>query len=148
MGVIGELITGGTGLGQVAGLIQDVFDRVLPDKDAEAERQAEIFLKAQAIDAQIATAQAAINQQEAANSSLYIAGWRPCVGWTCAGAFAYHLILQPLLTYVMAVFGYNFPLPVFDSGLLSTILMGMLGLGTLRTVEKMSDKGQLLPWQK
>ena len=69
------------------------------------------------------------------------------MGWCCAAAFAYHLIIQPLLTYAMAVFGHSFPLPTFDSGLLTTILMGMLGLGVMRTTEKMGSAGTL-PWQK
>lgn len=136
------------GIGAASNLITDLIDRLFPDKVAQAKEREEYLLKAQELDTQLAQAQAAINQAEATNSSLFIAGWRPCVGWCCAAAFAYHLILQPLLTYSMAVFGHTFPLPTFDSALLTTILMGMLGLGTLRTVEKMSDKAQLFPWQK
>lgn len=133
--------------GAATALVTTLVDRIFPDKVAQAAERADFLLKAQTLDNQLATAQAAIDQAEAASSSLFIAGWRPCVGWCCAAAFAYHLIIQPFLTYLMAIFGHDFPLPTFDSGLLTTILMGMLGLGTLRTVEKMSDKGQLLPWQ-
>ncbi len=147
MGVVGELITGGTGLGQVVSLVQDVFDRVLPDKDAEAARQADILLKAQTIDAQIATAQAAIDQAEAASNSTFVSGARPFILWVCGFAFAYHMIVQPLLTYWMAVFGHVFPLPQFDSAMLQTTMDGMLGLAFYRSYEKVSDKGQL-PWQK
>ena len=53
-------------------------------------------------------------------------------------AFAYHFILQPLITYIMAASGHNFPLPTFDMQELSTVLMGMLGLGGLRTIEKIN----------
>lgn len=132
-----------SGIGAVSDFLKDIADKIWPDPTIRAQ----YLEKAQELDNQLATAQAAIDQAEASNNSFFIAGWRPCVGWCCAAAFAYHLILQPLLTYLMAIFGHTFPLPTFDSGLLTTILMGMLGLGTLRTVEKMSDKGQLLPWQ-
>ncbi len=136
-----------TGIGAVATLASDLIDRVFPDKIAQAQQRADYLLKAHQLDEQLANAQAAIDAQEAANNNLFVAGWRPCIGWCCAAAFAYHLILQPLLTYLMAIFGHVFPLPVFDSGLLTTILMGMLGLGTMRTVEKLGDSGHL-PWQK
>lgn len=141
---MGLTINDVSGIGAVSGLVQSVVERVFPDpKDRE-----EYLLKAKELDNQLAQGQMAIDQAEAANNNLFVSGWRPCVGWCCAAAFAYHLILQPLLTYCMAVFGHSFPLPTFDSGLLTTILMGMLGLGTMRTIEKMSDKGQLLPWQR
>lgn len=136
-----------SGIGAVANLATDLIDRLFPDKIAQAKEREEYLIKAQELDNQLAQGQMAIDQAEAANSSLFVAGWRPCIGWCCAGAFAYHLIIQPLLTYSMAVFGYSFPLPVFDDTLLSTILMGMLGLGTMRTVEKLGDSGHL-PWQK
>lgn len=134
--------------GAATSLVTNLIDRIWPDKTAQAAERADFLLKAQTLDNQLAQGQMAINAAEAANTNLFVAGWRPCVGWACAGAFVYHLILQPFLTYLMAIFGHSFPLPTFDSGLLTTILMGMLGLGTLRTVEKMSDKGQLLPWKK
>jgi hypothetical protein len=132
-----------TGIGSVSDLIKDVADKIWPDPAIRDQ----YLLKAQELDNQLVLGQTAIDQAEASSSSLFIAGWRPCVGWCCAAAFAYHLILQPFLTYLMATFGHTFPLPTFDTGLLTTILMGMLGLGTLRSVENMGDKGHL-PWQK
>jgi len=132
-----------TSISSVSDLIKDVADKIWPDPAIRDQ----YLLKAQEMDNQLAAGQAAIDQAEASNNSLFIAGWRPCVGWCCAAAFAYHLILQPFLTYLMAIFGHTFALPVFDDNLLTTILMGMLGLGVMRTTEKMSDKGQL-PWQK
>lgn len=132
-----------SGIGAVSDLIKDVADKIWPDPAVRDQ----YLLKAQELDNQLAQGQAAIDQAEASNSSFFVAGWRPAVGWACAAAFVYHLIVQPLLTYCMAIFGHTFPLPTFDSGLLTTILMGMLGLGFMRTGEKMGDKGQL-PWQK
>jgi hypothetical protein len=104
----------------------------IPDPQ-EKEKQREFLLTSlKDWDAQ----QAAIDQQEAASPNLFIAGWRPFIGWVCGVAFAYHFILQPLITYVAALNGHKVDLPVFDMQQLSTVLMGMLGLGGLRTVEK------------
>lgn len=127
-----------TGLGEVSDLIKDVADKLWPDAN---EREKNLAL----LDTQIAAAQAAIDQQEAGSENLFVAGWRPFIGWVCGSAFAYHFILQPFLTYILAVFGKTILLPTFDMNTLSTVLMGMLGLGSLRTVEKMNTK---LPWQK
>ena len=120
------------GVGPIADLFKDVIDKIWPDP----AQKAEALLKIQELDNQLAQGQMAIDQAEAASSSLFVAGWRPAVGWACVAAFVYHLLLQPFLTYVMAIFGHHFPLPVFDAAMLNTILMGMLGLGTMRTVEK------------
>lgn len=137
-----------TGLGAVATLATDLIDRLFPDKIAQAKEREEYLIQAQTLDNQIAQGQMAIDQAEAANNNLFVSGWRPAVGWCCAAAFAYHLIVQPFLTYCMATFGHTFPLPTFDISLLNTILMGMLGLGTMRTVEKVQDMKTKLPWQK
>ena len=104
----------------------------IPDPQQKAQQQEFLINALKDWDAQ----QSQINQAEATNENLFISGWRPFMGWVCGVAFAYHFILQPLLTYLMAACGHNFPLPDFDMSTLSTVLMGMLGLGGLRTVEK------------
>lgn len=131
MGVLGIVA------GPVASLLNNVIDRVFPDKDAQAQQRAELLIKAQEIDAELAKGQLAINQAEAANPNLFVSGWRPWIGWVCGVAFAYHFVLQPLLAFTMAAFGHIVPLPAFDMETLSTVLMGMLGLGGLRTIEKL-----------
>lgn len=132
-----------SGIGAVSDLLKDVADKIWPDPAVRDQ----YLLKAQELDTQLANGQAAIDQAEAANSSMFVAGGRPFIMWVCGIAFAYHLIIQPLLTYFMAVFGHSFPLPSFDSAMLNSVMMGMLGLGAYRSVEKMGDKAQL-PWQK
>jgi hypothetical protein len=82
-------------------------------------------------------AQIEINKQEAAHKSMFVAGWRPFVGWTCGVALAYHFVISPMLGFVLVLSGVNTELPTFDFSQLSTILMGMLGLGGLRSYEKM-----------
>ncbi len=87
----------------------------------------------------LAKAQAAIDQQESASGSLFVAGWRPFVGWCCGGAFAYAFIIQPFATFLMAVFHAPLDpktLPVLDWGMLGQLLFGMLGLAGMRSYEK------------
>lgn len=79
--------------------------------------------------------QAEINKVEAQNRSVFVAGWRPFIGWVCGLAFGFHYIVMPLLI------AYTDIKPVeFDTNSLFTVLMGMLGLGGLRTFEKLKDK--------
>lgn len=81
--------------------------------------------------------QAEINKVEAQNRSMFVAGWRPFIGWICGLAFGFHYIVMPLLL------AYTDIKPVeFDTNSLFTVLMGMLGLGGLRTYEKLKDKAK------
>lgn len=81
--------------------------------------------------------QAEINKVEAQNRSMFVAGWRPFIGWICGLAFGFHYIVMPLLL------AYTDIKPVeFDTNSLFTVLMGMLGLGGLRTYEKLKDKSK------
>ena len=80
---------------------------------------------------------AEINKAEAASGSLFKGGWRPFVGWICGIALLYHFILTPLILFAVGLSGATIPpLPEFDMSSLMTVLMGMLGLGGLRTYEK------------
>tara|TARA_R100001460_G_scaffold45074_1_gene82085 strand:+ start:118 stop:495 length:378 start_codon:yes stop_codon:yes gene_type:complete len=80
--------------------------------------------------------QTEINKAEAQHRSLFVAGWRPSVGWGCSLAFFYHFVIFPIITTI-------FPeqeFPELETEPLFTVLMGMLGLGGLRTYEKLKDK--------
>ena len=68
---------------------------------------------------------------------MFVAGWRPFVGWTCGVALAYHFVISPILGFVLVLAGVQISMPTFEFSQLSTILMGMLGLGGLRSYEKM-----------
>ena len=78
---------------------------------------------------ELMTAQIELNKVEAAHKSLFVAGWRPAVGWSCCFALVYSTILAPIMGIWTTV-------PPVDSSLLTTVLMGMLGLGAMRSVEK------------
>lgn len=112
--------------------ISKILDKFVADKDLKAKLQHELDTEIHKAN----LAQIDVNKAEASHKSLFVAGWRPFVGWVCAGALAYHFILQPVLVFAISVYGVSITLPEFDMGSLMTILMGMLGLGGLRTLEK------------
>ena len=114
-------------LNVVAGIIDKVADKIDDFTLDKAE-------KAQLIQ-EINKAQIEVNKVEAGQQGLLVR-WRPFLGWVLSIAFAYHFVLQPFLIFILASFGKQVELPTFDMGTLSTVLMGMLGLGGLRTYEK------------
>ena len=82
-------------------------------------------------------AQLAINKEEASSGSLFKGGWRPCIGWICGIAFFYHFVCQPVIVFVLTIFGVTIVnLPEFEMNTLLTVLGGMLGIGGLRSYEK------------
>ena len=115
-------------LNVVAGIIDKVADKI-DDFTLDKEEKAQLIQE-------INKAQIEVNKVEANSNSLFVSGWRPFVGWTCGIALCYHFVLQPFLTFVLYSFGQQITLPTFDMGTLTTILMGMLGLGGLRSYEK------------
>ena len=124
-------------IGPVAGLL----DKFVEDKDQKNALAHEIATMAERQAHESVMAQIEVNKAEAASASLFKGGWRPAVGWVCAMALFYHFILQPVLLFGVAVAGVAIPpLPEFDMASLMPILLGMLGLGGLRTVEKIKGK--------
>jgi len=124
-------------------VVGDILDKIFPDKTAaeaakvrlvELAQQGELA-KLQA-DTQLATAQAEINKVEAASTSLWTSGWRPAVGWCCALAVGFKYIGGPLLFMVGQASGHPVELPKIETEELWPLLLGMLGLGGLRTFEK------------
>lgn len=118
--------------------VTPVINKVLafiPDPQQRLEAQQALMQGLSQWDSQ----QAAINQQEASSNSLFVAGWRPFLGWTCGAAFAYKFVLQPLLVFLLIAFHSDFNvklLPSLDWTEMSTVMFGMLGLGGMRTFEK------------
>lgn len=118
-------------------LVKDVVGSFLPEdpkKRAEAERK----IEAQLTDhlAKIDMAQLEVNKTEAAHRSAFVAGWRPFVGWACGVSLAWSYICQPIITFVLAQTGNLVELPALDMSQMMPVLMGMLGLGGLRSFEK------------
>jgi hypothetical protein len=120
-------------IGPVSGLL----DKVIEDKDQKAALAHEIATMSERHAQELAKGQLEINKAEAASGSLFKGGWRPFIGWVCGVAFAYHFVLQPLIVFGVTAAGVEIPdLPEFDMSSLMTVMMGMLGLGGLRSFEK------------
>lgn len=120
-----------TGLGAVADLAGTVINKIWPDK-SEAEKQ-QLAAAVSLIQGQIA-----INQAEASNPSVFVSGWRPAIGWVCGMACAWNWIGLPIVKAGLAIYGQPLQLSPADIGEMMPILLGMLGLGGLRTAEKIS----------
>jgi len=112
-------------IGPVTGLL----DKLIEDKDKKNAIAFELATMAEKHAQELAKGQLEVNKTEAAHKSLFVAGWRPAIGWICGMALLYSTILAPIL-------GIWFTVPPVDSALLTSVLMGMLGLGAMRTVEK------------
>ena len=120
-------------IGPVTGLL----DKFIEDKDQKAKLAHDIATMSEKHAQELAKGQLEINKAEAQHKSIFVAGWRPFIGWTCGIALCWHFVLQPLIMFLSVLFGFTLPeLPAFDMGSLMTVLMGMLGLGGLRTYEK------------
>ena len=109
--------------------ITSILDKVIEDKDTKNEIAFELATMAERHAQELAKGQLDVNKVEAAHNSLFVSGWRPAIGWICGLALLYSTILAPIL-------GIWFIVPPVDSSLLTSVLMGMLGLGAMRTVEK------------
>ena len=130
-------------------LLSPLLDKVLsyiPDPQAKAKaaleaQQAmqEAEQKAMALIAEQNSKQADINLEEAKSTNLFIAGWRPSLGWVCSAAFAWVYVVQPILSFFFAAAKHPIALPVLDFSQMSPILTGMLGLAGLRTYEKKTN---------
>lgn len=132
-----------TGFGAVFDFANNVLTRIVPDPKDRLNAQAELMKLQQngelaqlAAETELAKGQQSINLEEAKSDNLFVSGWRPFIGWICGIAFLYHFILQPFMLFMYSLYGEKINLPVFDMNALFTVLMGMLGLGGLRTIEK------------
>jgi|TARA_E500000318_G_scaffold12143_1_gene11111 hypothetical protein len=120
-------------IGPVAGLL----DKFIPDADEKAKLAHDIATMAEKHAHEAAMAQVEVNKAEAQHRSVFVAGWRPFLGWCLSFAMAWHFVLAPMTMFVCTYAGVDIPeLPTFDMDSLMTVLLGMLGLGGLRTYEK------------
>jgi len=120
-------------IGPVAGLL----DKFIEDKDQKSKLAHEIATMAERHAHEANMGQIEINKAEAQHRSVFVAGWRPFLGWGLTAAMIWHFVVAPMVIFVFAYLGVDAPdLPDFDMNSLLTVLMGMLGLGGLRTFEK------------
>lgn len=133
-----------TGLGSVFDFVGKVVDKIFPDKTKAEEVKLEMLRLQQAgalkeieLEYNIMLEQIKVNMEEAKSSRLFVSGWRPFVGWVCGGAFAYNYIMMPFIVWIAAWASGTAPvMPELDMGELTTLLFGMLGLGAMRSFDK------------
>jgi phenylpyruvate tautomerase PptA (4-oxalocrotonate tautomerase family) len=117
--------------------VSGILDKFVEDKDTKAKLAHDLATMAERHAQELAKGQIAVNAEEAKSKNIFIAGWRPFVGWTCGLALFVHFLAIPICDVVTAYLGYPAPsYPAFDMDTLMTVLLGMLGLGGLRTYEK------------
>lgn len=119
-----------------------IIDRLVPDPKAKQNAQAELIRMQHAgelaeLEARlkVTLGQLDVNKAEALHKSMFVAGWRPWIGWVCGTGFAFQFVVRPLLCWLSGAQGWPMP-PELDMGDLLTVLAGMLGLGAMRTTEK------------
>jgi len=122
-------------IGPIFELGKGLIDRWFPDPAKKAEAEAQFMLLMQEQDFKKVLGQLEVNAKEAANPHLFVAGWRPFVGWCCGLGFLWATIGQPIVTWIATARGWPAP-PAIDTDVLLYVLGGMLGLGTLRSFEK------------
>ena len=114
-----------------------LLGKFIEDKDTKNKLAHELATMAERHAQELAKSQIEVNKAEAQSRHWFVASWRPFIGWTCGIALMWHFVLSQFILFFATMFGVDLPaLPEFDMGSLMTVLMGMLGLGGLRTFEK------------
>ena len=120
-----------------------IIDKVVPDKAAAAKAKAEIESMAMKGELDLMLAQIHTNMKEAESESIFVAGWRPFIGWTCGLAFCWAFLIQPFVLFIAAWNKVEIgELPQADISTMMPVLMGLLGLGGLRTYEKITGSNK------
>lgn len=122
-------------IGPLLSLGKDLIDRFLPDPEKKREAEMELFRMAADGDLKQTIAQLEINAREAAHPSLWVAGGRPFFLWIGGAGFGYAVLLQPMLSWLARIKGWPEP-PLPDVDLLWVVVSGLLGISSLRSVEK------------
>jgi hypothetical protein len=147
MSVISDLFAGGIGglLTGAGSFVKNVREAITGKSIISAEDQTKLLMQAAQLEAAVQQASAAadsaqveLNKIEAASPSFWKSGWRPGVGWVCVSGLAYQFLFRTIIPWIIQVCGANVPdMPALDMSTLTTLLFGMLGLGVMRTTEKM-----------
>ena len=119
-------------IGPVTGLL----DKFIEDKDKKNAIAFELSTMAERHAQELAKAQLDVNKTEAAHKSLFVSGWRPAVGWVAVLGMASNFLVIPVANFVLALANSTIIVPILDLSEMMPVLLGMLGLGVMRTTEK------------
>lgn len=131
-GVTKEIVMLQSLIGPVTGLL----DKFIEDKDKKNAIAFELSTMAEKHAQELAKAQIEVNKTEAAHKSLFVSGWRPAVGWVAVLGMAGNFLVIPLANFTLALVESEVSIPILDLSQMMPVLMGMLGLGAMRTAEK------------
>ena len=123
---------------RLIGPVSAILDKVVADKDLKEQLSHDIATMAERHSHDVIKAQIEVNKEEAKHKSLFVSGWRPAVGWTCTLALMSNFILIPMTNFILVLADSDITIPLIDVSTMMPVLMGMLGLGTMRTVEKIN----------
>ena len=132
----------------LSGPLDTVLERVIPDTNKRKEMTHEITTMFEKNSQAIRLAQIEVNKEEAKHKSIFVSGWRPFIGWVCGLAMAMNWLITPLINMLLLTFGVtdaqgnSVQIPLLDLAEMMPVIMGLLGLGTLRTVEKIKDRAR------
>ena len=121
---------------KLIGPVTSLLDKFVEDKDQKAKLAHEVATMAQRHAQEIAKAQLEVNKAEAQHKSLFVSGWRPAVGWCCVFGMMGNFMVIPFTNFVLALLKIDVVVPLIDTATMMPVLMGMLGLGAMRTYEK------------
>lgn len=124
------------GIDAIAQLVGTAVDKIWPDANIEAQSKAESLKAELTQELQYTLGQLEINKAEAASPSVFVAGWRPAVGWVCVAGFGFEFVLRPIGNGLLVAAGLPPVFPGIETESMTSLLWGLLGLGTLRTAEK------------
>ena len=123
-------------IGSLIGPATSLLDKFIEDKDQKMALAHEISTMAERHAQELAKGQLEVNKVEAASKSMFVAGWRPFIGWVCGIGFLSNFIIIPMANFGLALAEMSIVIPMIDTTQMMPVLMGMLGLGAMRTVEK------------
>jgi hypothetical protein len=118
------------------GPVSSLLEKFIPDKDLRSKLSHEIATMAEKNAHEQIKAQLDINKTEAQHNSLFVSGWRPAVGWTCCLGMAANFLIIPMTNFALALASSNISIPLIDLETMLPVLLGMLGLGGMRSYEK------------
>ncbi len=121
------------------GIGSKVIDKIWPDETQANAAKLELMKMQMSGELAQMAGQLKINEVEAANPSVFVSGWRPFIGWVCGTACAWNWVGSPVAMALAAFFGKSLGLKPADLTEMLPVLFGMLGLGGLRTIEKINS---------
>jgi hypothetical protein len=123
-------------ISSLIGPVSAILDKVIPDTNLKEKLSHEIATMAERHTQEQVMAQIEVNKIEAAHNSMFVAGWRPAIGWICALGMAGNFLIIPFVNMALELFETGVEIPLIALSEMMPVLMGMLGLGAMRTFEK------------